>query len=97
MPVLKVKNNGVWEAVTGGASSGGASSGGNIELDTSLSISGMAADAKAVGDAISSLSVDIEKFDGIFNTTANDNDKVLTVVNGSPAWQSIPNAEEDSF
>ena len=93
MAVLKVKNNGVWEAVTGGASSGG----GNIELDTSLSISGMAADAKAVGDAITGLSNDIEKFDVIFNTTANDNDKVLTVVNGSPAWQSIPNAEEESF
>lgn len=93
MPVLKIKKeDGTWEAVTGGASSGG-----NIELDTSLSISGMAADAKAVGDAITGLSNDIEKFDRIFNTTANDNDKVLTVVNGSPAWQSIPNAEEESF
>ena len=42
MPVLKVKKNGVWEEV--GAT--------NLELDTTLTQSGAAADAKAVGDVI---------------------------------------------
>ena len=43
MPVLKVKKNGTWEEVSGGSS---------VEVDTSLSIEGAAADAKAVGDAL---------------------------------------------
>lgn len=47
MPVLKVKQDGVWKEIITGASSGS-----NIELDQTLTIEGMAADAKAVGDAI---------------------------------------------
>ena len=33
----------------------------------------------------------------IFDTTQNDNGKFLKVVNGTPAWADIPNAEEASF
>lgn len=33
----------------------------------------------------------------IFNTTQNDNGKFLKVVNGSPTWVTIPNAEEAVF
>ena len=52
MPVLKIKKDGVWEEISGSSSS--------IELDTELSQEGMAADAKAVGDAIDNLAVQIE-------------------------------------
>lgn len=51
MPVLKIKKeDGTWEVVTGSS---------NVEIDPSLEIEGMAADAKAVGDAINDLSTDI--------------------------------------
>ena len=43
MPVLKVKKNGIWEEVSGGSS---------VEVDTTLSVGGQAADAKAVGDIL---------------------------------------------
>ena len=53
MPVLKVKKDGVWEYV-GDYST-------DIELDTSLTKKGMAADAKAVGDALADAgSIDID-------------------------------------
>ena len=45
MPVLKIKNNGVWEDISG------ASSQKNI-TDTTLTQEGVAADAKAVGEAL---------------------------------------------
>lgn len=45
MPVLKIKNNGVWENISG------ASSQKNI-TDTTLTQEGVAADAKAVGEAL---------------------------------------------
>ena len=51
MPVLKVKQDGVWKEIITGASFGS-----NIELDQTLAVEGMAADAKAVGDAIVRLS-----------------------------------------
>lgn len=51
MPVLKVKKNGVWEEVAGGA---------NLELDTTLTQSGKAADAKVVGDAIANVKVETD-------------------------------------
>lgn len=47
MPVLKVKKDGVWEEISGSSF---------IELDTGLSQEGKAADAKAVGDAIATVS-----------------------------------------
>ena len=53
MPVLKIKQDGVWKEIAGSASVGG--SGGSVELDTTLTQEGMAADAKAVGDAIDAL------------------------------------------
>lgn len=31
------------------------------------------------------------------STTTDDNGKILKVINGSPAWTTIPNAEEASF
>ena len=54
MPVLKIKNEqGQWEAIAGGGS--------NVEVDKTLSVDGMAADAKIVGDAINDLSIDISE------------------------------------
>lgn len=57
MPVLKIKNNGKWETILGGA-------GGSVEVDTSLTQEGMAADSKAVGDAIKSMTTVIAVDDG---------------------------------
>ena len=49
MSVLKIKKpDGTWESING-------STGTSIELDTTLKISGKAADAKAVGDKINAL------------------------------------------
>lgn len=50
MPVLKVKHNGEWINVGGGASGGS-----NVNIDPTLTQSGSAADAKASGDAIRNL------------------------------------------
>ena len=50
MAILKYKINGQWVEL-GGTSSGGSS----VEVDPSLSVEGMAADAKATGDAIIAL------------------------------------------
>lgn len=33
----------------------------------------------------------------VFNPAQNDNGKFLRVVNGSPTWVDIPNAEEAAF
>lgn len=52
MPILKYKLNGQWIELSGGAQGGGSGSG--AEVDTSLSTAGMAADAKATGEAIAS-------------------------------------------
>lgn len=40
-----------------------------------------------------------EKFKEITipNATTEDNGKFLRVVNGSPAWSTVPNAEEATF
>lgn len=80
------------------------------EIDESLTKSGLAADSKAVGDAIellnslvgeTSVSVQIENalanVNGVPSSTTNDNGKFLRVVNGAAAWATIPNAEEASF
>ena len=50
MPSIKIKNNGVWKEISGSSSTSG-----SIELDTSLQVSGMAAESKAVGDAVTNL------------------------------------------
>lgn len=52
MPILKYKLNGQWIELSGGAQGGG--SGNGVEVDASLSTAGMAADAKATGEAIAS-------------------------------------------
>ena len=50
MPVLKRKNEqGQWEVIGGGGS--------NVEVDKTLSVDGMAADAKIVGDAIEDIKI----------------------------------------
>lgn len=49
MPILKYKLNGQWIALSGGAETGG---GGTVAVDPTLSIEGMAADARATGEAI---------------------------------------------
>lgn len=49
MAVLKIKKeDDTWEVVSGGAGS-------DLELDSSLTVEGAAADAKAVGDKINTL------------------------------------------
>lgn len=48
MPILKYKLNGQWIELSGGGNGNG------VEVDASLSTTGMAADAKATGEAIAS-------------------------------------------
>lgn len=83
MPVLKVKNNGLWERVSGGSSS-------SVSVDTTLSVAGQAADAKAVGDALAgkqpagdyALSIDIPSLNGYATETyvADEIDKIPVTV-----------------
>ena len=79
MPILKYKLNGQWIELSGGAQSGG----GSIAVDPSLSIEGMAADAKATGDVISALG------EVVGNAVTND---VLGEVVGALS-ESIGNVE----
>lgn len=50
MPILKYKLNGQWIELSGGAQGGG----NGVVVDPSFSTEGMAADAKATGEAIAS-------------------------------------------
>lgn len=82
----------------------------NLEVDTTLSIAGAAADANAVGDAIDQLSTlvgdtsvsqqiteAINDINGVPAPTTGDDGKFLRVVNGAATWASVPKAEEASF
>lgn len=82
----------------------------SIELDTTLTEEGKAADAKAVGDAVNDLNtligdesvstqIDfaISQIKQVPASTTSDNGKFLRVVNGAPAWTTVPSAEEASF
>lgn len=85
IPVLvqfgQVINGSVGDIPSGGIS---------ISLDTTLTKSGYAADAKAVGDALA-------KFNGVPAVNADNNGQFLRVVNGAWAASTVPNAEEASF
>lgn len=59
---------------TGGGSGGGSGGGGTVEVDPTLSIEGMAADAKAVGDALSDVVFSDEE-DGKIKTLYSDKEK----------------------
>ena len=65
--------------------------------DTALTQEGVAADAKATGDAINQLSYKVNKIISVPTSTTEDNGKFLRVVNGSALWQTVQNAEEVSF
>lgn len=85
IPILvqfgQVINGSVGDVPSGGIS---------ITLDTTLSKSGYAADAKAVGDALA-------KFKGVPTVTTANNGQFLRVVEGQWAASTVPNAEEASF
>ena len=53
MPVLKIKNNGVWEDLSGSTSTV------DIEVDKTLTQSDMAADSKTVGNAINRINTQL--------------------------------------
>lgn len=54
--VIKVKRNGQWVEVVSSGSSGG-----TVEIDATLTQQGKAADAKAVGDAINDLPINVDE------------------------------------
>lgn len=60
------------------------------EIDTTLSIQGAAADAKAVGDALVAINE-------VPTCTTTDNGKFLRVINGVATWSSVTNGEEVSY
>lgn len=73
MPVLKIKKeDGTWGVIAGGN---------NVEVDTSLSIEGMAADAKVVGDAIENLSLQIEDAGSIDIDLSGSNEGEANLLN----------------
>lgn len=89
MPVLKIKNNGVWEELSGGTS------GANIEVDTTLTQPDMAADSKTVGDAITDLNDSIKDFSADIaelNTLIGDASveeqiaSAVSVIDGGDNW-----------
>ena len=92
MPVLKIKKeDGTWEVV-----------GNNIEVDPSLEIEGMAADAKAVGDAINDLSIDIAEAGSIDidlegANVGNPNPVNADTLDGRPASDYALKADFDSI
>lgn len=68
----------------------GSAGGDGVEIDTTLTKSGAAADAKAVGDAL-------KKIKELPTVAAADNGKILRVVDGAWAAVELPNAENMSF
>lgn len=68
----------------------------SIAVDSTLSVEGQAADAKAVGDAIGQLNANIEGIIAVPASTEDDEGKFLRIVNGVAAWQTIESAEEVS-
>lgn len=77
---------------------------GVIYLDNTLSFKGMAADAKAVGDALAgkqpvgdyALTSEVSKIISVPSSEESDNGKFLRVVDGEAAWDVVINAEEVS-
>jgi hypothetical protein len=61
-----------------------------VRLDSTLTLAGQAADAKAVGDAINAITE-------VPDCTTEDDGKFLRVSNGIAVWQSVINAEEVAF
>lgn len=89
MPVLKVKKDGVWKDISSGGS--------NIELDNTMTIEGMAADAKAVGDALQKYALKNELGEFLPKVTTANDGQFLRVLGGVWTVSSIANAEEASF
>ena len=87
----------VWDAEAGayrdtGISCGG-SGGGSVELDTTLKEAGKAADAKAVGDALSTLSEEIVDLE---NKALFETDASLTLKDGVLSVNTTNDAEKDN-
>ena len=81
-----------------------------VDTDTTLTKSGVPADAQIVGNEIeqirglvgdtnvsSQITEAIEDIIEVPPSTADDNGKFLRVVNGVATWESVPSAEEATF
>ena len=79
-----------WEAVD--MPSGGGS--GSVAVDSTLTVSGRAADAKATGDAIRSLSEEIANI-GFSIPEGTPDGAFLRMSGGSAIWQTLTNLEEE--
>jgi len=69
----------------------------SVDIDSTLTQENAAADAKAVGDAIAAVNEMITEINEVPDATSEDEGKFLRVINGTPSWQTIQNAEEVSF
>jgi hypothetical protein len=76
------EENGIVAGGSNGSGNSGSSGGSSVQLDITLSKSGYAADAKAVGDKIAGIKQ-------VPSCTTSDNGKILMVQNGVASWQTI--------
>ena len=80
----------IYGSMVGGGGSGGSS----ITIDETLTEHGKAADAKATGDAIRSLSEEIANI-GFSIPEGTPDGAFLRMSGGSAIWQTLTNLEEE--
>lgn len=94
MPVLKVKNNGIWEEIAGASQH--VHTTGDI-TDFPTFITDIEQLQTKVGDTPVSSQINNAISNAIPSVTAADNGKFMTVVNGAWTAEAIPSAEGASF
>ena len=83
-----LNSEGKWRVMPSGGGSG------SVAVDSTLTVSGQAADAKATGDAIRSLSEEIANI-GFSIPEGTPDGAFLRMSGGSAIWQTLTNLKEE--